>query len=879
MKQLVIVESPTKARTIRKFLGPNYVVESCMGHVRDLPQSAKDVPEKYKKKSWSRLGVDIENCFDPIYCVPTSKKKVITHLRKQLESVDMLILATDEDREGESIGWHLKEVLKPKVEIKRMVFHEITKQAISESLENFRDIDIDLVKAQESRRILDRLVGYTLSPLLWKKISYGLSAGRVQSVAVKLISDKEIERLNFKPSAFHTIQCDVSFKKQDIKADLIEYKGQVPAIAKDFDDKGKLKKSDKKKVAFSNQLAQEVSQVIGSQNWVVHEIEKKKLHRTPPEPFITSTLQQAASTRLKIGVKEVMNIAQKLYDQGFITYMRTDSRALSQQAVKASREQVKQLFGNKYLSEASKDYSDKKSSSEQGAHEAIRPAGNKFVHPEETKLKGVQLALYQLIWKRTLASQMASSVHNQVRVVLTLGDCKSVVRGYTTEFLGFLIVYGKETAGTEVTLPDFKKQDSLQNLKTNVQKNETKPPHRYTEASLVKSMEKEGIGRPSTYATVIDTVLSRGYAHKLSGSLVPTLTALIVSELLTRYLSEYINVKFTSEMEKSLDLIAQGKLVSDEYLSSLYLGDKGLKKVVENKESEIDPKECKTFLIPKFKGYEFKVGKYGQYVCYEHEGQMVSATLPNDFLPGNAKKEDVDKIIQTKINGTDSLGQDPETQKPVFVLSGKYGPYVQLGDFDESKPKEKLKRVSLPPNLSLEDVSLEVALQLLSLPKSLGIHPESQKELTKNIGRFGPYVQHDGEFRSIPKSESVLSFDLEQAIELFKKPKRSRILKSLGEWQGATVSVYNGKYGPYVKWKKVSASLPEGVEAESCTVEQAQSLLEAKLSGNGKLSKKKGVRKKAKRGLKSDVQSDDSQVVPSVPKKVIVRKKQEMKTN
>lgn len=873
--KLVIVESPTKARTIKKFLGPDYQVESCMGHIRDLPQSAKDIPEKYKKEEWSRLGVDVEHGFEPIYCIPKTKTKVVRELKNLLKDADELILATDEDREGESISWHLVEVLKPKVTTKRMVFHEITKSAIQKALTEFREIDMDLVHAQEARRILDRLVGYTLSPLLWKKVAYGLSAGRVQSVAVRLISERETQRLKFKNAKYWGLYAKTQKDGKSFESRLWSYKGKKTASGKDFDpDTGKLvagKEADT--LWVDEKLVEQIKDEVLKSDWTVQSIEEKPISRKPAPPFITSTLQQEANRKLGMSAKETMQVAQKLYEQGHITYMRTDSNSLSTQAIEAARSRIESMYGKEYLTKEPRTYKGKTAKGAQEAHEAIRPAGTEMTPPEETKLKGVGLSLYELIWKRTIASQLPNAQLKQVNARIAVGDAVFAASGQSVEFPGFLKVYVEgsddenESKDENTLLPKMAKGDVIDCTAADSKEHETKPPARYTEASLVQMMEKEGIGRPSTYASIISTIIDRGYVHKSGNALVPSFTAMIVSRLLSQHLPTYVDLGFTTEMENKLDDIAGGELNSEDFLKSVYFGDKGLRGQVEKQEENINPDEARQIHFDSLPHLSFRVGRYGAYVCRMNEGEEQCASLPDSQAPADITEQDCYKLIEQKIKGADALGTDPETGEPVYVLTGRYGPYVQRGDATDENAKPK--RTTLPAGLEPEDVTIEQALFLLSLPKTLGEHPELKKEVKVGIGRFGPYVVCDGDFRSIPKTESLFDVDFDFAMGLLSQPKKGRgraaPLKELGKHPEAEedMNVFNGRYGPYIKMGKINVSLPDDMEINDVTAEKAIELLADKLTKTQKkkkTSKKKSTTKKATAKAKAKVTKSGSKV-------------------
>lgn len=843
-KKLVIVESPTKAKTIRKFLGKNYVVESCMGHIRDLPQSARDIPKEIKKQPWAALGVNVDEDFEPVYLIPKNKTKVVSELKALAKDASEIYLATDEDREGESISWHLLEVLKPKVPVKRMVFHEITQAAITQSLEDTRKIDDNLVRAQEARRILDRLVGYTISPLLWKKVAFGLSAGRVQSVAVRLICEREFDRIKFKKSQYWGVSA-LCKKGTDFETRLISREGKKIATGKDFDPfTGELFKEKRAEILHLDEtLSSQIASEIKNAPWTVTEVEEKPVNRKPAPPFITSTLQQEASRKLGMSAREAMRTAQSLYEQGFITYMRTDSTFLSTQAIQAARKSIQGLYGKEYMPEEPRVYTGKKVKGAQEAHEAIRPAGTDFILPEKSGLSGDQLKLYDLIWKRTVASQMADSRQKQVSVRLGVGKNIFAANGNSIEFAGFLRAYveGQDDPEAaleerEVILPLLKKNDKVDFKSSEATSHETKPPARYTEASLIQTLEKEGIGRPSTYAPTIGTIIDRGYVQRQSSSaLAPTFTAMIVNKLLSEYLSQYVDLGFTSEMEKSLDDIASGDLDYLSYLKSIYHGKSGLKSQVAAQEKKIDPETARAIELQDLKGLSFRVGRYGAYVCRKEKNEDVCASLPESQAPADITLELAHKLIDQKVNGADALGKDPNTGKPIYVLTGRYGPYVQLGD--STKEGEKPKRVSVPATMKMEEVTLKQALDLISLPRLLGQHPETAKDIKAGLGRFGPYIVHDGDFRSIPKTESLFEIELKRALELLAQPKKGRgkqtPLKELGEHpkDKEKILLFNGKYGPYIKWGKTNASLPQDADPEKFSLEAALALLKSKEGG------------------------------------------------
>ena len=849
-----------------------------MGHVRDLPQSAKDIPEKYKKEKWSNLGVNVNEEFAPIYCVPKTKTRIVKALKDRLSEVDELILATDEDREGESISWHLVEVLKPKVPIKRMVFHEITKEAITDALGHFRDIDESLVRAQEARRILDRLVGYSISPLLWKKVTYGLSAGRVQSVAMCLIAEREHERLRFKKAQYWSLSAQNEKDGTKFESRSFMLNGKRVASGKDFDETSGQLLADKKDqmVWLKAEDAQKWTQKLASAAWVVDEVEEKPISRKPPAPFITSTLQQEANRKLGFTSRETMELAQKLYERGFITYMRTDSSALSTQAVAGARDTIQKLYGKSYLPDAPREYTGKKVKGAQEAHEAIRPAGTAFQSPDDAGLTGGMQRLYELIWKRTVASQMKNAEQKQVSVKFKVGDAMFSASGLTVEFPGFLKVYVEdqqedESSESDVRLPKLKVGDEVSCLRLAAIDHETKPPARFTEASLVQTMEKEGIGRPSTYATIIGTIQDRGYVRKVGNALVPTFTALVVSKLLKENLPDFVDLGFTSEMERSLDTIAQGEMDYVKYLTSIYFGQKGLKNQVETQEKAIDAEKSRSINLEGLGDLSFRIGKYGAYVCRKVDAEKeVCASLPETQVPGDMTLEIANKLIDQKINGNDALGKDPKTGLSVYVLSGRYGPYVQLGENDS----DQLKRMAIPPTLPPETVKLDQALALLELPKTLGQDPVSGKDIKKGLGRFGPYVVHEGDYRSIPRAENIFAVDLKRALELFAQPKkmrgRSAPLKELGIYPDTqeAVQVFTGKYGPYIKVGSKNISLTEDVKIEELTLEAVLPLIRDKIDT---------VKKKKPTGGKKAAKAPKAAVAAAPAEKQVVLKKKSAK--
>ena len=833
------MESPAKAKTISRFLPAEYLVESCMGHIRDLPGSSKELPESIKKKPWAHFAVDVDNNFHPFYCVPADKKPVIKKIKDQLKKAGELILATDEDREGESISWHLKEILKPKMPIKRMVFHEITKSAIQEALQNFRKVDDRLVQAQEARRILDRLVGYSISPFLWKSIARGLSAGRVQSAAVALVSRREMERLGFKKTKYWNLSAEHKFGKNAVFVSrLFSYENKKLAVSADFDSKtGHLKPAGKKKTLVLDQKqAKALQKKLKSKDFTVRSVEKKQISRRPPPPFITSTLQQASSRKLNLSSKQTMSLAQKLYEQGLITYMRTDSLFLSDQALKASRRAVQELYGKGELNPVPRQYK-KKSKNAQEAHEAIRPAGSSFKRPSTLGLSGPLLALYDLIYKRTLAGQMKDLVQNQVRVELKSGHAVFVSSGLTVKSPGFSLVY-EDQKSNEVKLPPLKKGDPCPVKDIKVTEHETKAPARYTEASLIQTLEKEGIGRPSTYSVIISTIQDRGYVKKEKHTLIPTFTALVVNRVLEQYFPNYVDTSFTSKMEEDLDEIAQGKKNHIKYLQSIYFGKEGIKNLVEKQEKQIKKGDKgsnhRALALKGFEGYTFNVGPFGPYVSAKdpQSGKNISASLPANLYPGEINLKTVEALVANKSKGGEPLGRDPKTGREVLLMTGRFGPYVTwASDGAGSKDKQSKKSVSLKPFFAEESITLKEALKLLELPKVLGKHPETKKDIKKGLGRFGPYIVHEGDFRSVP-ADGFFEMSLKYAVQRLKEPKGRKgagplVLKDLGlnPKSKEPVRLMKGRFGAYLKHGKQNCSLPAGLDQEKLDLKTALSII------------------------------------------------------
>jgi DNA topoisomerase-1 len=862
---LVIVESPTKARTIRGFLPKDFKVEASMGHVRDLPNNASEIPAAHKGEKWANLGVNTANNFEPLYVVPKDKKKVVKELKDALKGADQLLLATDEDREGESISWHLLQLLNPKVPVKRMVFHEITKEAIGRALEQTRELDMELVHAQETRRILDRLVGYTLSPLLWKKVAWGLSAGRVQSVAVRLIVQRERARRAFRSGSYWDLKAQLD-QGGAFEAKLSHLKGERIAGGADFDEAtGGLKAGSKVRL-LSEAEARQLREAVLAASWRVAAVEEKPTTRKPVAPFTTSTLQQEANRKLRLSARETMRTAQGLYERGFITYMRTDSVHLSDQAINAARSCVSAKYGKDYLSPAPRQFSTKARNAQE-AHEAIRPAGESFRDPGATGLDGRDLALYELIWKRTVASQMADARLTMLSVDLevdggSLGTAAFRSSGKRIDFAGFFRAYVEGSddpdaalEGQEVLLPALKQGDKPACKGVEALGHQTQPPARYSEAALVKMLEKEGIGRPSTYASIIGTIVDRGYATLQNNALTPSFTAFAVTALLEEHFPDLVDTSFTARMENTLDEISHGQVQWLPYLESFFKGEKGLENQVAQREGDIDPGASRTVELEGLPCV-VRIGRFGAYletkrVADDGTEELLKATLPQEITPSDLDAERAELILRQKADGPESLGEDPETGDLVYLLFGQYGPYVQRGQVSDENPKPK--RASLPKGVKPEEFSLEDALGLLRLPRQLGEHPDGGK-VEAGLGRFGPYVVHhkgkgEKDYRSLKAEDDVLMVGLSRAVELLAQPKKGRggrtALKDLGTPEGGdeAIRLFDGPYGLYVKQGKVNASLPEGTTAETITLEQAVELLAAKAtSGKTKGRKPAGTK-------------------------------------
>ena len=845
-KSLVIVESPTKARTISAFLGSDATVESSMGHIRDLPRSASEIPARAKGEAWARLGVNVDAGFEPLYVVPKERKAHVKKLKDLLKGVDELYLATDEDREGEAIAWHLVEVLKPKVPVKRMVFHEITKPAIEEAFARPRELDNRLVQAQEARRILDRLYGYEVSPVLWKKIQPKLSAGRVQSVAIRIVVQRERERMAFDPASYWSIEGAFARSEeldQTFAAGLHSIDDVRVASGKDFDSHGVSKKNV---VVLDQDAATNLATGLTDAEFVVDSVESKPYKRSPYPPFRTSTLQQDAGRKLRFSSSRTMSVAQRLYENGFITYMRTDSVELSDSAVASARSQITKLYGDEYLSPKPRRYSGKQAKGAQEAHEAIRPAGE-FPTPEQVG-KDVgpdEAALYDLIWKRTVASQMADAKGVTVSVRLgaraTGGDHAVFAASCRTiTFPGFLRAYVQGSDDPESDLDDREKilpamseGDALSVQRLEPTGHETRPPARYTEASLVQKLEELGVGRPSTYASIMTTIQDRGYVFKKGAALVPTFTAFGVVALLEKHFPKLVDYEFTAEMESDLDLIAAGDAESIPWLTAFYFGADGLQQKVATRLDEIDPKAISSIPLGKDDGgveVVARIGRYGPYVQREEE----RASIPDDLAPDEVTVAKALELIETQNVGDKIFGSDPDSGMTVYGKTGRFGPYVQLGEQEEGS-KAKPKRASLLENMVLDELGLDDALKLLSLPRTVGPDPEGVEIIALN-GRYGPYIQRGDDRRSLESEDQLFTLTVEEALTYLAEPPKRRgqktpqALREIGKdpVSGNVVTVRSGRYGPYVTDGDVNASLRKGDNPETIDVDRAADLLAAR---------------------------------------------------
>ncbi len=877
--KLVIVESPAKARTIGGYLGKGYVVESSIGHIRDLPNNAADTPAKIKDKPWGRLAVDVDNDFTPYYVVPRDKKSHIAKLKKLLKDADELFLATDKDREGEAIAWHLLDELKPKnIPVRRIVFHEITKTAIQAAVANPREIAEDLVEAQETRRILDRLYGYELSPVLWRKVMSGLSAGRVQSVATRLVVDRERERMAFTLASYWdaegTFDAGQRHEQRIFGAKLYSVDQVRVASGSDFGQDGELKGSangSRVRLHLGRAEAEALVAGLSETTYDVRSVESKPYRRQPYAPFRTTTLQQEASRKLGMTASSAMSVAQRLYENGFITYMRTDSTTLSGSAIGAARAQVQELYGSEYLPDSPRTYTTKVKNAQE-AHEAIRPAGESFRTPAQTGLTGDQFRLYELIWMRTVASQMKDAVGNSVTIRLggATADGRDVVfsaSGRTITFHGFLKAYvegtdaGKRTDDAEARLPNLAEGDPVTAASLSASGHETKPPARYTEATLIKELEDREIGRPSTYASIIGTILSRGYVYKKGSALVPAWLAFSVTRLLEEHFARLVSYEFTAGMEDVLDDIAGGRKDRVTELGEFYYGSdriQGLHPLVTGL-GDIDAKELATFAVGgPDSGISLRVGKYGPYLeGPDEEGNPTGkkANVPDDLPPDELTLAKAEELFANPAGEEFPLGTHPDSGLMVVAKNGRFGPYVTELLPEDSPKSAKPRTGSLFKSMSLDSVSMADAVKLLSLPRLVGTDAEGV-EITAQNGRYGPYLKAGTDSRSLTSEEQLFEITLDQALAIYAQPKqRGRAaaappLKELGNdpVSGQPVIVKAGRFGEYVTDGEYNATLRKDDSVEAITLERAAELLaDRRERGPAKKAAKRPAKKTAKK--------------------------------
>ncbi|MGC1739266.1 MAG: type I DNA topoisomerase [Mycobacterium sp.] len=918
-RRLVIVESPTKARKLAGYLGANYIVESSRGHIRDLPRAAADVPAKYKSQPWARLGVNVDEDFEPLYIISPDKKSTVSELKGLLKDVDELYLATDGDREGEAIAWHLLETLKPRIPVKRMVFHEITEPAIRAAAEHPRDLDNDLVDAQETRRILDRLYGYEVSPVLWKKVAPKLSAGRVQSVATRIIVQRERDRMAFRSAAYWDVVAELDASVSDPKAQpptftarLTNVDGLRVATGRDFDSLGTVRKPDEVVVLDESSAGALATGLRGVQ-LAVGSVEEKPYTRRPYPPFMTSTLQQEGGRKLRFSAERTMSIAQRLYENGYITYMRTDSTTLSESAINAARTQARQLYGEEYVYPSPRQYT-RKVKNAQEAHEAIRPAGETFATPDAVRreLDGDEFRLYELIWQRTVASQMADARGTTLSLRINgESDGRQVVfsaSGRTLTFPGFLKAYvetvddqvGGEADDAESRLPQLTQGQRVDATDLTPDGHSTNPPARYTEASLIKALEELGIGRPSTYSSIIKTIQDRGYVHKKGSALVPSWVAFAVTGLLEQHFGRLVDYDFTAAMEDELDAIASGQEHRTNWLNNFYFGGDhgvpdsvarsgGLKRLVGINLEGIDAREVNSInLFDDLEGRPVyvRVGKNGPYLERmvagdDGEPTPQRANLHDSLTPDELTLDVAEELFATPQEGR-TLGADPDTGHEIVAKDGRYGPYVTevlpKSDDDDGaagQPAKKGKKPTGPKprtgsllrSMDLQTVTLEDALKLLSLPRVVGVDPDAGEEITAQNGRYGPYLKRGTDSRSLATEDQMFDITLEEALKLYAEPKRrgrqgaaAPPLRELGNdpGSGKPMVIKDGRFGPYVTDGETNASLRKGDDVLSITDERAGELLAdrrargpvkrtAKKTARKAPAKKTGAKKAAKR--------------------------------
>ena len=906
VRRLVIVESPTKARKIAGYLGPNYIVESSRGHIRDLPKNAADVPAKYKSEPWARTGVDVDHDFEPLYVISPDKKATVAELKSLLKDVDELYLATDGDREGEAIAWHLLETLKPKIPVRRMVFHEITESAIRAAAEDPRDLDTDLVDAQETRRILDRLYGYEVSPVLWKKVGRGLSAGRVQSVATRIIVQRERERMAFRSASYWDILAELDASVSDpnatpprFTARLVTVDGKRVATGRDFDSLGVLRKADEVLV-LDEAAAGSLASGLQGAALTVASVEEKPYTRRPYPPFMTSTLQQEAGRKLRFSAERTMSVAQKLYENGYITYMRTDSTTLSQSAIDAARNQARQLYGDEYVHPSPRQYT-RKVKNAQEAHEAIRPAGETFATPGalHAELDSDGFRLYELIWQRTVASQMADARGTtlSLRINGNASDGREAAfaaSGRTITFPGFLKAYvetvddlaGGEADDAESRLPQLRQGQRVDATRLTADGHATNPPARYTEASLIKALEDLGIGRPSTYSSIIKTIQDRGYVYKKGTALVPSWVAFAVTGLLEQHFGRLVDYDFTAALEDELDEIANGHEQRTNWLNNFYFGGEhgvphsiaragGLKKLIGVNLEGIDARGINSIrLFDDAEGRTVCVrpGKNGAYlermvIGEDGESTPQRANVSEEITPDELTLEIAEALFATPQEGR-VLGVDPESGHEIVARDGRYGPYVTEmlppppDDGEDGVAAKKGKKPTGPKprtgslfaSMDVATVTLEDALKLLSLPRLVGVDPANGEEITSQNGRYGPYLKRGNDSRSLASEDQIFGITLDEALKIYAEPKRrgrqgaaTPPLRELGTdgASGKPMVIKDGRFGPYVTDGETNASLRKGDEVSTITDDRASELLaERRARGPVKRTTTKVVRKK-----------------------------------
>ena len=811
-KHLIIVESPSKIKTLNKFLNDKYTVEASVGHIRDLPKS--------------KLGIDVEDNFNAEYHVSPDSTKTVQTLKKALKNAEELLIATDPDREGEAIAWHIVDELKPKIPVKRLVFNEITKTAILDSFNNTREIDTDLVDAQETRRFLDRMFGFMVSEKLWFNMKSGVSAGRVQSPAIKILVDREKERTQFKQNEYWSLSGIFQTNDNDINAKLIKIGQNKVATGISFDKKtGKLFNKDD--IILSEKIIDDFTSKLKTDTWKISKLEKKPFTQKPYAPFITSTLQQEGIRQFRMSAQNVMRTAQVLYENGYITYMRTDSVHLSKEAISASRKEVEKLYGKEYLPASPIQYSSKIKNAQE-AHEAIRPAGSTFKHPDElkNKLDTNQLKLYSLIWKRTLASQMKNAKLERTNLWISNGEYIFEAKGKIVLFPGFLKVYveatdnKKDRDDKEVVLPDVKENDQLSCVDLEKKQHFTKPINRFTEASLVKELEKLGIGRPSTYAAIIKKIQDKEYVNKVNGAMIPTFTAYAIVQFLENYFDELVNLKYTSNMEDELDGISRGEDSKINYLTEFF---KGLKNKLEQEFDKNNARLISSFNSEK-KTVEIRIGRYGIYGQHDE----TRFTIPTDFPPSDLTMSKIDEMIDLKNKAPEIITKNPDTNEDILLKKGRFGPYVQCD--------KKMK--SLPPNVEMEDVDEKLAINLISLPLTIGKWGDDNQDIKLDIGKFGPYIRCGKETRSIPVDIPMFNLTEDQAVELLKEGKKKREPKIVKDLTGG-IEIRDGRYGMYITDGKINVKMPNGITTDELTLKEAQKLIKDKKASPKKRFKKK----------------------------------------